>query len=242
MSGFDGVVAETWRVGMLGGYSSTTFDARDRASSGHSDNYHIGVYGGTQWGAFGLRTGVAYTWHDISVSRSVAFPGFSDRLRADYSVGTTQAFGELGYRIDAPAVSFEPFANLAYVNLRANSFNERGGAAALSSFGANTDVAFATLGMRAFTDVRLGGVAATARGTLGWRHAFGGTTPLSSFAFAGGNAFAIAGVPIAQNAAIVDAGLDLAIAPSATIGVSYNGQFGSHALDQGVRGNLTVRF
>lgn len=189
-----------------------------------------------------MRTGVAYTWHDISVLRSVAFPGFSDQLRADYGAGTTQAFGKLGYRIDAPTVSFEPFANLVYVNLRANSFNERGGAAALISFGANTDVTFTTLGVRASTDFTVGGIVATARGTLGWRHAFGDTTPLSSFAFAGGNVFTIAGVPIAQNAAIIDAGLDLAIAPSATIGVSYNGQFGGGALDQGVRGNLTVRF
>jgi outer membrane autotransporter protein len=79
--GGDVPIFDTWRLGMMAGYSRTTFNVRDRASSGSSDNYHLGLYGGTQWGNLGFRTGAAYTWHDITTSRSVAFPGFGDSLK-----------------------------------------------------------------------------------------------------------------------------------------------------------------
>lgn len=67
-------------------------------------------------------------------------------------------------------------------------------------------------------------------------------TPFSTFAFAGGNAFNIAGVPIARDAAVVDAGMDFVIAKGATVGIFYNGQFGNAATDQSVRGNLVIKF
>jgi subtilase-type serine protease len=242
ITGFDGVVAETWRLGVMGGYSHTNFNVRDRASSGQSDNYHVGLYGGTQWGPIGFRAGVAYTWHDIITSRLVAFPGFSDTLRADYNAGTTQVFGELGYRYDVKRLALEPFANLAYVNLRTGHFTEQGGLAALTSASSNNDTTFTTLGVRASTNFMLGTMAATARGSLGWRHAFEDVTPFSTFAFAGSNAFTVAGVPIARDAAVINAGLDFAVARAATLGIFYGGQFGNNADDQSVRGNLVVRF
>lgn len=172
----------------------------------------------------------------------MAFPGFSDSLKGDYNAGTAQVFGELGYGMRAGNVGFEPFANLAYVNLHTDGFTEKGGAAALSSAGATTDATFSTLGLRASTTFDLGDVSTTARGTLGWKHAFGDVTPLATMAFAGGAPFTIAGVPITRDAAVVEAGLDLAIAPGATLGVSYDGQFASGLSDQSVRANFNWKF
>lgn len=241
--GGDGLVTDTIRLGVLGGYSRSSFRIGDRKSSGSSDNYDIGLYGGTNWGAVAFRSGAAYTWHDLSTSRSVAFPGFADTLESDYRAGTAQAFGELGYGIEAGQVAFEPFANLAYVNLSTRGFSETGGAAALSGQSSNTDVTFTTLGLRASTSFALdNGVSMTARGMLGWRHAFGDTTPLSTFAFAGGTPFSITGVPIATDAAVVDIGLDVKLTPNVTLGLSYGGQFGNGATDQTARGNLAVKF
>ncbi|UZE49092.1 autotransporter domain-containing protein [Rhodopseudomonas sp. P2A-2r] len=241
--GVDAPVADAWRIGAIGGYSRSSFKVGDRNASGSSDNYHAGLYGGTNWGNLALRSGLAYTWHDISTSRNVAFSGFADALKADYGAGTAQAFGELGYRIKAAHAVFEPFANLAYVNLDTSGFTERGGMAALTSQGSNNGVTFSTIGLRASTDIAVGsGVAMAARGMLGWRHAYGETTPVSVMNFSGGSAFSIAGGPIAGNAVVVDVGLDLNIAPNATLGLSYGGQFGSGLTDQTLHGNLNVRF
>ncbi|TPM45505.1 autotransporter outer membrane beta-barrel domain-containing protein [Mesorhizobium sp. B2-2-3] len=231
-----------WRVGVLGGYGHSSFDADDRDSSGKSDSYHLGLYGGTNWGAIAFRSGAAYSWSSISTRRSAAFNGFADQLSADYDAGTAQVFGELAYKADAGGFHFEPFANLAYVSVHTDGFTETGGAAALTSASTNNDATFTTLGLRGATDFALGGIDATARGMLGWRHAFGDVTPTSVFAFAGGDQFTIAGVPIARDAAVIEAGLDLNMSANATLGLSYTGQFGSGTVDQGAKVDLGVKF
>jgi outer membrane autotransporter protein len=82
----------------------------------------------------------------------------------------------------------------------------------------------------------------TLRGALAWRHAFGDTTPLATLAFAGGSPFSVAGLPIARNAALVEAGLDLAVGARATLGLSYSGQLASDVQDHAFKGNLAIRF
>ncbi|WP_292437475.1 autotransporter domain-containing protein, partial [Mesorhizobium sp.] len=239
--GADGLVGD-WRVGLLGGYSHSSFDADARNSSGKADSYHLGLYGGTNWGAIAFRSGAAYSWHAVSTGRSVAFTGFADALSADYDAATAQAFGELAYKMDANRFQFEPFAALAYVNVKTDGFTEKGGAAALISQGSNSDATFAALGLRASTNLRLGGIKATAHGTLGWRHAFGDVTPTSTFTFAGGDAFTIAGVPVAKDSAVIEVGFDLPMSANATLGLSYAGQFGSRIADNGAKAKLDVRF
>ncbi len=242
ITGFDAAVSDNALVGIMAGYSRTNFDVDNRASSGDSDNYHLGVYSGGRWGDVALRSGLAYTWHSINTSRSVAFPGFSDQLKADYDAGTFQAFGEVGYRIDLPSVALEPFANLAYVSLHTDGFTERGAAAALSSKSNTTDTTFTTLGLRASSPLALGATDAKVRGMLGWQHAFGDTTPFSTMAFGTGSAFSVAGTPIAEDAAIIEAGIDFALTGNASLGITYTGQFGSGTTQNAVDAKLDVRF
>ena len=175
-------------------------------------------------------------------SRSIVFPGFADSTKGNYTAGTTQVFGEVGYGLRMGRAAFEPFANAGYVSLRTDGFRETGGAAALTSWGLVNSATFTTLGIRASTDFTLGGIDATVRASAGWRHAFGDTTPAAIFAFAGGGTFTTLGVPIAQDAAVVDAGFDFRLGPNASLGISYGGQFGAGALDQSVRGNLSIKF
>jgi outer membrane autotransporter protein len=238
LTGIDAALGRGWRAGVVAGYSHTSFDAD--MSSGNSQNWHLGLYGGGQWGALGLRAGAAYTWHDISTARSVDFPGFSDHLSADYNAGTAQAFGELAYDLKAGSVGLEPFANLAYINLHSDGFAEKGGAAALTSPSSTTDATFTTLGLRASTDFSLGSMTATARGTLGWRHAYDAKAE-AVFTIDGSDPFIIT-APIARDAALVEAGLDLALSPNATLGLDYRGQLASGASQNGFNARLDVRF
>ncbi|MBZ9944995.1 autotransporter domain-containing protein [Mesorhizobium sp. BR1-1-13] len=242
LSGVDAALTDNIRLGLLTGYSYTRFDARGRASSGNSQNWHFGLYGGGQWGAFGLRAGAAYTRHDLSTARSVAFHGFADRLSTDYDAGTVQAFGELGYGIKLGGIGLEPFANLAYVNLHTDGFSEHGGTAAVTAPDMDTGVSFTTVGLHGSTDFLLAGITATARSTVGWRHAFGDTAPLATFAFAGSDPFTVAGTPIAKDAAIVEGGVDFAIASNASLGIAYEAQLAADAQQQSLKGTLNVRF
>jgi outer membrane autotransporter protein len=242
IAGFDGFVTETWRVGLVTGYSRSSIEVDERRSSADSDNYHLGLYAGGKWDALSFRSGLTHSWSDVDTNRIVAFPGFSDSLLGDYDAGLTQLFGEVGYDLKAGGVELEPFANLAYAHLKTDGFTERGGAAALAVEGKSNDLAFATLGLRAATDFDLGGTKATARGMIGWRHAFGDTTPFVTQSFAGSQSFAIAGTPLAKDNAVIEAGLDFAVSTAATLGIAYQGKLASGAQDHGVRANLAVRF
>ncbi|MGO3890948.1 MAG: autotransporter domain-containing protein [Paenalcaligenes sp.] len=235
-------VLNNWRLGALAGYSHTSFKANSRNSSGKSDNFHLGVYGGTQWDNLALRAGAAYTWHHIRATRDVAISGFNDHLRGNYNAGTFQAFAELGYGIAVDGTTIEPFANLAHVSLRSQGFTEKGGDAALAVRSKTTNTTFSTLGVRAEHSLNIGSTEATLNASLGWRHAYGTTTPTSTHAFSAGNAFTIAGVPIAKNSALIEAGVDLQLTPVSVISVSWEGQQASKARDNSVNVNFTTRF
>ncbi|HMF68818.1 MAG TPA: autotransporter domain-containing protein, partial [Phyllobacterium sp.] len=73
-------------------------------------------------------------------------------------------------------------------------------------------------------------------------HAFGDVTPQARLAFAGGQAFDVEGLPIAEDAGIVEAGFDIGIGANTTLGLGYTGQFSQRANDNAVKGDLTVRF
>lgn len=242
LAGVDTSMAETWRVGLLAGYSHTSFDVDERRSSGSSANYHLGAYAGKHWDNIGFRSGLAYTWHRVDAQRGVGFPGFSDSLESDYNAGTFQAFAELGYRINTKPVTFEPYANLAHVHLKTDGFNEAGGAAALSAESRSQNVTFSTLGLRASSGFDIGTVAAVVRGGLGWRHAFGDKTPEATFSFADSPLFDIKGVPLAEDTALVEAGVDLNLTDQIVFGVAYQGQIASTAKEHGFNARLTARF
>ncbi|MBT2324782.1 autotransporter domain-containing protein [Variovorax paradoxus] len=237
--GADTGIGAGWRVGALAGYSRASADTDARNSSAKTDSYHLGAYGGTQWGATALRLGANHSWNKTETSRSVAFAGFADSLSADYDSSTTQLFGEAGHRIDAGRVALEPFARLAYVRLHSDSFVERGGLAALYCEGGSIDATFTTLGLRASTQL---GERTRLRGMLGWRHAFGDTTPTSTHAFAGSIPFTLEGVPLAKNVAVVEAGVETQLRPNLSLGASYSGQFGNGLEDHGFKVNLSWAF
>jgi outer membrane autotransporter protein len=71
----------------------------------------------------------------------------------------------------------------------------------------------------------------------------GDVTPDMALAFSSnGIGFGVSGVPIARDSALVEAGIDMALAPDATLGVSYQGQLAGDIEDHGIRGNFNWRF
>lgn len=240
--GADAAVLDNWRLGVLGGYGHSTYDQTARSVKASSDNYSFGLYGGAQWGALGLRLGSAYTIGEVTTRRGVNLPGFADALSSSYNAQTAQAFGELGYRVGLGAVALEPFAGLAHVNLHGGSFTERGGAAALSARSDDSDVTFATIGLRAENRFTLGQTQMNASAMLGWRHAWGDVTPDSTFRFAGSNLFSVGGAPIARDAAVAEAGITAALSSALAVRVSYTGQVSDKTQSTGLRANITFTF
>jgi len=81
----------------------------------------------------------------------------------------------------------------------------------------------------------------TARSTILFR-AFGDVSPLASLSFAGGDTFNVAGVPIAADAAVIDAGLDVTLGREVKFGLTYAGQIAADAQEHGFKSDLSWKF
>ncbi|BAU90982.1 outer membrane autotransporter barrel [Methylorubrum populi] len=250
------------KLGVAGGYTAGSLDTTGRLQSGTIESAFGGVYGGYELGPVSLRLGATYADNTIRTRRTIAFAGLSDSASARTGGATIQGFGEIGYRFflgdgapapllskDGPApvqasLSYiEPFLGGSYVAIGRDRFVESGGVAALTSFARDYDVGAVTAGLRAQTLLGLDlGAPVSARGLVGYRRAFGDVVPTALLSFGNGPTFLSAGIPIARDALVAEAGLDLQVALNATLGVAYTGQVGERVQDHAVKGNFTWRF
>ncbi len=139
----------------------------------------------------------------------------------------------------------EPFAGLTWVHLHTDGFTEDGGAAALTGSPGSSDVGFSTLGLRAAADFPLkNGMSLSPRVSVAWQYAFGDLTPSADLALAAasGANFTVTGAPLAESAALINAGADLRLSRNARLGLSYYGQFATGVVDSSVWGNLSLAF
>ncbi|AZI29979.1 autotransporter SphB2 [Bordetella pertussis] len=226
--GADTALANGWRVGGSLGFTDGRIEVDARASQTDVASYTAALYGGRAWdagaGRLNLLAGAAYTWHDIASERRVDVGDLRQELTADYGASTTQLFTELSYAMPlGMTAELEPFAGLAWNQLRVRGFTETGGSAALSGASSRDDMAITTLGARVAAPL---GAGATLRAMAGWRHAFGDRTPQSTLAFGQGSAFEVAGAPIARDAALLGVGAGIEVARNAFLDAAYAGEFG----------------
>ena len=236
--GLDAPLAQTRRVGVMAGYSRSDFDVNDRALRAAATTTR--AYGGGQWAGWAC----AAAWATAGTTSPPAARSpclASPTVSAGYDGRSAQAYADLSYRIDPSAVALEPFVNLAYVNLRTGGYRESGGAAALHATGQTSETIFDP-GRAGHVALRTGRRAAALRGSLGWRHATGDVKPRATQAFSEGESFTVAGVALARNSAVIEAGLDLQATRKTRVGLAYQGLLSGSARDHGVRANLTVRF
>lgn len=261
--GLDTLVSDQATVGILGGFSRSNIDVTDRGSRGSIDNYDVGIYAGTKLGIVGLKGGVSYSWHDVSMDRTIAIPGawgasavppgastgiavpgFWGTTSAGYTQGTTQVFGEVNTSFAVSSYEFEPFVGLAYVHLSSASTSEAAQTpAALAVDVSGMDTFYTTLGVRAATTLQVGGRSLTPSVTVGWQHAFNDVTPQSTMQFLNGTVpFTVEGVPVAENAAVLGAGLAYAISDKASLQVNYTGQIASSSANNGFTAQFALKF
>ncbi|WP_319533614.1 autotransporter domain-containing protein [uncultured Cohaesibacter sp.] len=239
--GVDAELIEGWRAGVLGGYSHGSVSATSVNSSSEVDHYHMGLYGGTQWdaldGVIGLTLGANYIWHQVDAKRQVSFTGFSDSLSANYDASTAQLFAEIGYTYELDAARLQPFAGGAILHQWSDSFIESGGASKLSVDSTNEVLGMTSLGVRGDVTLdRSKDIETVLNGSLAWQHAVGDLETSTNMRFAsGGDAFKISGSPIDRDTALIEAGLSFSRGSDLALGVSYRGEFGTNAKENGFR-------
>lgn len=242
--GADTTAFQQWHIGALFAYGHSGFSATSGPSAnGQSNNFTLGAYGGRRWKKLGVNVGATYTFNALTMNRNVDYPGVADHNSSHYSGGTAQAFADVGYRVTFHRVNIEPFANAAYVNQNTNPFTEQGGATALSGANSNTGVAFTTFGSRFATDLQFHNLHVQPQFSAGYRHAFGNITPtVHQYFWNGSSSFETAGIPLAQDAAVVSAGAQAKLANRLNLNVLYSGQYGGSYTQSGVHASLNYRF
>lgn len=240
--GADWSLNSAWRVGVLGGYSKTDLDAS--GVDGNVESWHAGVYALHQNGPVSVRLGAAYSGHQGDSKRTVAFNGFSDRPKGDYDADSQQAFAELGYAMGSGRLSAEPFASLGYQRYHRDSYQEKGGAAALQVDSETQDNFSSTFGLRlAHLNTLDNGMSLTPRMTAGWKHTYGDVSNSTRQAFVtGGTAFSVDGSSLDRDSLVLEAGLDVGISARHTLGVGYSGEIGSNSRNHGLIGQWQMSF
>lgn len=243
-----------WRAGLAVGYSQTTLDADGVSSSGNSDNYDVGLYAGRRFatkgpGDIAVNLGAAYSWHDISMTRTVGLPDGTQALSANYDGWTGQVFGEVGYamaqRVAGIDTIVEPYVGVAWQRLSTSGFTESGGTATLAGQSETLQNVGSSLGVRGSLSLppAKGGAPLVLSAGLAWLHAYGDISPDQTLSFASGSsAFTVSGVPLARDAALLDLGVAIKATEAMKIGVSYRGELASDFNENAIKGTLRWAF
>jgi outer membrane autotransporter protein len=244
-AGLDRRFDSNWLAGVAAGYTDSSVSVSDRGGAADIDAAHLAGYVAASFGRWSLRSAAAASFSGVDATRTLAFPGFAESASARYNAITTQVFSEASYGMTLGKIAAEPFGGLAFAHLNLDGFAENGGGvAALSGSSNDLDIGYSTLGGRAAFDYPLAnGMALTPRVSVAWQRAFGALTPTETLTFQStGGTFAVAGLPIARDAALFEAGLDLRLSPRAEVGLSYSGQYGDRVTSNSVKGSLSLLF
>jgi outer membrane autotransporter protein len=230
-----------WSLGMMLHAGSTPSEVTALGSNIGSADHGVGLYLGRELGDTKLALGTIYTRHDVSSTRHVAFPGFSDTLTSLSAAATAQAFAELSHRFDFVALSLRPYAGLSYISRTTGQFTETGGPAALSRAANTVSATHTTLALQAERQFIVAyDNLLTAGASLGWRHAFA-DAPGATYAMSRSNSFSIVGAPVASDMLASYASLTLNINKTTTIELSYDGLLGESAQSHSLRGMWATR-
>jgi uncharacterized protein with beta-barrel porin domain len=242
--GVDAGFGTPYRLGIAAGYFSTDLDIGSLDASGNVESLHIGAYGSASFGTLNLRGGIAYAHHEVDMTRSFSFTGFSGTMRSNSGVDSIQAFGEIGYEIPlSDRVILEPFAGLAHVHIASRGVLEEGSVVAVTGHVHSFDTTYTTLGARLIAAIPTDAGALTFKGMVGWRHAFGDIVPKATFSYVGdGRPFLISGAPIDKDSLVVEAGLNWEVSKTVTLNVTYSGTMGRRDQEHTIRGGLSIRF
>ncbi|WOC15051.1 hypothetical protein MP213Fo_05000 [Pseudochrobactrum sp. MP213Fo] len=245
--GADTSFNESLRAGLMAGIEKSTFNVDDLNSSSRVDSYHVGVYGRWKEQAVSVHLGGAYSWHNVIMDRSFVAGANPQTLKSDYQAQTVQLFGELAYDLNVDMFDFQPFAGLAYVRTQRDGFAEQTINPLIDGALQTDDTAlsntFTSLGVRFgkqwqhANDVKVKIHMAPA-----WRHAFGDEQANSIFVLNPTTSFNIGGLPLSRDVFAMETGLSVDFNPRVSVGVSYDGQFGSKNQQNAFKGKMSVKF
>ena len=218
-------VSGDWRLGLMGSYSYTNVDVNKRESSSHTNSFYGGLYTAYRLEHANIKAGAFIGHHDTEGRREVIFNNVNENLTSDYDAMSYSGFVEYSYPLPRdPEV--ELLAAVSHVTLDTESYDESGGASALSASSETSNTTFTTLGLRTNNQLNEDDTFKL-NGLFAWRHAFGDLDPNSVYSLAGSDNFTVRGAKIAEDAALLEVGLQLKTSEHGVLSLAYDGELSS---------------
>jgi outer membrane autotransporter protein len=247
--GLDYQFAPDLLAGVAIGGSSSNFSVRDRITSGHLDAAHFGGYGVKTWGSLYAAGALSFSTFRNDTTRSIVGIGPAETATGSFGSNLFSGRAEVGAKQVFGRFAVTPFAAVQFAELWQNGFTEANPvpagapgplgltygsirASSLPTFvGAQFDTRFA------FSN----GMALSPYARLSWVHEFKPNRAINpTFIALPGAAFIVDGPRAASDAARIDAGAKLAIAPNAWLFASFDGEFSNRSQSYAGKGGVRL--
>lgn len=224
--GMERYLDEYTLFGFAGDYSSSRTTLDRRSDWGAIDGGQLSVYLHRAMNCHYLTGILAYGYNRYDARRSIEFGSIDRTARADYSGSNYSAYFEAGRNLYGDFANLQPFAALEYIGVQRNGFAESSADSLdLSVNGETTNAMRGLLGMRLLNYYQTrSGRLVTLDASAAWRHGFLNENRIIDASFAGqtGGTFAVSGINVNRDAAILGAGLNYALSDHCAVYATYD--------------------
>ncbi|MFL6821290.1 MAG: autotransporter domain-containing protein [Xanthobacteraceae bacterium] len=247
--GLDYNFAPDLLAGIAFGGSSSNFSVRDRITSGHLDAAHFGGYGVKTWGWLYAAGALSFSTFRNSTTRTIAGIGPTETATGSFGSNLLSGRVEVGAKQGFGRFAVTPFAAVQFAELWQNGFTETNPVPAGApgplglTFGSTHASSLPTF-VGAQFDTRFvfgNGMALSPYARLSWVHEFHPDRAINAvFIALPAAAFTVDGPRAARDAARIDAGGKLVIAPNAWLFASFDGEFSSRSQSYAGKGGARI--
>src|SRR5690606_11908521 len=215
------------RIGFFGGYQGTSLQLNGLAQSGRINGGMLGGYFHNDDG-FNYYTAITgLQFNGFETTRFAQFDGINETANGNFSGWQGYGYLERGVSFRRKSVTLQPYAALQYIYLRQNNFTETGaGVLNLNVSGIDANSLRSLIGGRLQYDRGWYGGRLLPEVRALWLHEFLDTDAVvnSFFAPIGGGSFAIQGLDLGRDWAIVGGGLRYELASGWQLYGNYDAQ------------------
>ena len=247
--GVDYNVTPDSTIGIAGGFSTSGFSVRDRATSGSLEGAHVGLYGVTNNGPLYVAGTVDYA-HFSNKTTCFTGLGMNETSKAAFTSEAVSGRIEAGWKYSVAGTNVTPFVALQAANLWSWSFTETSTtpAAAPGISGLHFNAGSVTsvpsfLGLQLDNKVVLtDGMVFKPFVRIAWKHEFSPDRRSSASLIALPATFTVDGARAARDAARVNAGFNLDITRNMGMFARFDGEFSGRSASYAGTGGVQIRW
>lgn len=227
-------------VGFALGGGGLNYSLANAMGSGSADLFQAGVYGRHNFGPAYISAALAYGWHDVTTSRTVALAG-ADQLQGRFKADTFSARFEGGYRFATPLVGITPYAAAQVTNFNLPNYSEvslnGGGLFALNYASQSLTDTRSELGLRTDKSYAMQNGVLTLRGRAAWAHDYNPSRAVTAlFQTLPGTSFVVNGARVDADSALLSASAEMKWLSGFSIAGTFDGEFAGNVTSYSGKG------